>query len=79
MKRLAIIAAFVVLGIGLCRYSAYQKSLLERVDAEIWSNVKASTAAYNITLEKKFRVLNKEKTISSRTSMMGVLIMMAEE
>jgi hypothetical protein len=45
VKRLAIIVPIVVLGVGLWGYRAYQKSLLEQEDAEIWSNVKASTAA----------------------------------
>jgi hypothetical protein len=45
MKRFSIVALLFVLGIGLCSYRAYQKSLLEQEDAEIWSNVKASSAA----------------------------------
>jgi hypothetical protein len=45
IKRFSIIALLLVLGIDLWSYRAYQKSLLEQKDAEIWSNVKASTAA----------------------------------
>jgi hypothetical protein len=45
MKRFSLIALLLALGIGLRAYRGYQKSLLEQEDAEIWSNVKASTAA----------------------------------
>ena len=45
MKRFSLIALLLVLGIGLWAYRGYQKNLLEQEDAEIWSNVKASTAA----------------------------------
>jgi hypothetical protein len=45
MRRLVITVLFLVLGISLWGYRTYQKSLLEHEDAEIWSNVKASTAA----------------------------------
>ena len=36
-------------------------------------------AAYSIALEKRFRGLNRAKTISSKTSMMCVFIMTADE
>jgi hypothetical protein len=45
MKRFSIVALLLVLGIGLWGYKAYQKSLLGQEDAEIWSNIEASTAA----------------------------------
>lgn len=45
MKRFSIVALLLVLGISLWGYKAYQKSLLGQEDAEIWSNIEASTAA----------------------------------
>lgn len=46
MKRFSLIAlVLAMVGIGLWSYRAYQKSLLEQEDAEIWLNIKASTAA----------------------------------
>jgi len=45
MKRFSVVALLLVLSVGLWGYRAYQKSLVEQEDAEIWLNVKASTAA----------------------------------
>lgn len=49
-RRTLIVAgtiAALILAVGLSGYRAYQKSHLEQEDAEIWSNVKASTEASN--------------------------------
>jgi hypothetical protein len=44
-KRFFVIALLLLACVGLWGYKAHEKSLIEQEDAEIWSDVQASTAA----------------------------------